>query len=45
METDDVRTLGQCGVFAWSAYVFEHDDAGIRFQQKIGEAAPGNPGQ
>jgi len=44
METDDVRTLGQCGVFAWSSYVFEHDDAGIRFQQKIGEAARGNPG-
>ena len=44
METDDVRTLDQCGVFAWSAYVFEHDDAGIRFQQKIGEATPGDPG-
>ena len=45
METDDVRTLGQCGVLAWSAYVFEHDEAGIHFQQKIGAAAAGNPGQ
>lgn len=44
METDDVRTLGQCGVFAWSAYTFEQDDAGIHFQQKIGAAADGNPG-
>ncbi|HKV98242.1 MAG TPA: hypothetical protein VJN96_00390 [Vicinamibacterales bacterium] len=44
LETDDVRTLAQCGVFAWSAYAFDQDDAGLHFQQKVGAAAGVNAG-
>ena len=45
METDDVRTLGQCGVLAWSLYSFEQDEGGLHFEQKVGDATPGNPGK
>jgi hypothetical protein len=48
-ETDDVRTLGRCGVLSWSTYEFEtmtndRDEERRRFVQTIGAAAGGNPG-
>src|SRR5215471_12465372 len=45
METDDVRTLNQCGVLGWSSYAFEQDEGGLHFEQKVREAASGNPGK
>jgi len=45
METDDVRTLNQCGVFGWSSYAFDQDEGGLHFEQKVGDAASGNPGK
>ena len=45
METDDVRTLNQCGVLGWSSYVFEQDEGGVHFEQKVGDATPANPGK
>ena len=45
IETDDVRTLSQCGLFGWSSYTFEPDEAGLHFLQKVGPAAGGNVGK
>src|SRR5262245_15680792 len=45
METDDVRTLSQCGVLGWSLYSFEQDEGGLHFEQKVGDATPGKPGK
>lgn len=45
IEADDVRTLGQCQLLAWSQYVFDRDEAGLHFAQKIGEPAAGNAGK
>jgi hypothetical protein len=42
METDDVRTLSQCGVLGWSSYAFEQEEGGLHFEQKIGDAARGS---
>jgi hypothetical protein len=45
METDDVRTLNQCGILGWSSYAFEQEEGGLHFEQKIGDAARGDPGK
>lgn len=45
IETDDVRTLNQCGVLGWSSYAFDQDEGGLHFEQKVGDAAHGNPGK
>lgn len=45
IETDDVRTLNQCGVLGWSSYAFDQDEGGLHFEQKVGDAARGNPGK
>jgi hypothetical protein len=36
LRADDVRTLGTCGVLAWSSYAYERDEAGLHFEQRIG---------
>jgi len=45
IEADDVRSLSQCQLLGWSQYVFESDEAGLHFAQKVGEPVAGNPGK
>ena len=45
LDTDDVRTLGQCGMLAWSTYTFEHEGQVLHFVQRLGASASGNPGK
>jgi len=40
IETDDVRTLSQCGLLAWSSYALTRlDDGGLLYQQAVGPPA------
>lgn len=45
ISTDDVRTLSGCGLLAWSTYTLTRTDAGLRYQQTVGGATAGDPGQ
>jgi hypothetical protein len=36
LHADDVRQLSQCRVLDWSVYSFTQDEAGLRFEQRVG---------
>ncbi len=45
VSADDVRQLPACGLLAWSSYALEPtQDGGLRYEQKVGAAAKGEPG-
>ncbi len=44
LRTNDVRSLAACGPLAWSRYVFTSDGSEIRYEQRVGPAAGGDPG-
>jgi hypothetical protein len=45
ISTPDVRTLGACGLLAWSSYAFAPVENGLRYQQRVGAPVAGEPGQ
>ena len=45
LSTDDVRTLGRCALFSWSAYGLEAVEPDqLRFTQTVGAPLAGDPG-
>jgi hypothetical protein len=43
--TDDVRRLSGCGPLSWSSYSLSpFPEEGLRYQQAVGAASPGEPG-
>ncbi len=45
IEAEDVRTLAQCRLLAWSTYTFEREDLGLHYEQRVGGAEARSPGQ
>ena len=45
ISTDDVGTLGSCGLLSWSTYSFGKDEAGLAYNQVVGAAAAKDPGK
>lgn len=45
IDTDNVATLSQCGMLAWSKYSLESAEGGLHFEQTVGAPASGNPGK
>jgi hypothetical protein len=41
LRTDDVRLLSQCRMLSWSTYGFSVDEAGLRFEQRVGPGSSG----
>jgi hypothetical protein len=43
IEATDIRQVSQCSMLNWSSYVFEHDEAGIHYEQTVGGASGQQP--
>jgi len=45
IEAADIRQLNKCSLLGWSSYVFEQDEAGLHYEQKVSASVGKDPGK